>query len=317
MKTSFKIAWVDDNLSDDQMEIAKRLLGNRLRRKNSFSLEVGDIYSLSEGGVFDDILVEIVNEVDSSNSIDLAMIDYELGQVKDAKGEVLTGPQIAKRFRDSLPTLDIVFYSGKKSPSELRDIMAEENVDCVSCIDRKTIADDTFAVIEKILHRSYKISTLRGLILNSVCQIDHMIEEILSHFANVDDTNEAIVRNRAIELIDKNANPQRLRALRRRSVPDLLKDKNMMSGKLFTLLFENRGSLKLASAQLSILGAYKNEILKLRTSAAHSKETVCPKSSQAMLKFQSYEYRQEDINNICKTLVKHESNIRSILQGFV
>ena len=124
MKTKFKIAWIDDNFADDQMKINHETLARKLKRKNSFSVKVDDIYARSENGAFDDILSEIVNEVDSSNSIDLAMVDYELGNITDAEGKQLTGPEIAKRFRDSLPTLDIVFYSGKKTPSELRSIMA-------------------------------------------------------------------------------------------------------------------------------------------------------------------------------------------------
>lgn len=321
MKTNFKIAWVDDNLSDDRMQSATDILGRRLKRKNSFSLEVDDVYSRSGEGKFDKILSEIASAVDSSNNVDLAMIDYELGKISDANGEQLTGPMIAKRFRDALPTLDIVFYSGKKTPSELRKIMAENNVDCVSCMDREYIANDTTAVIEKILHRSYKISTLRGLILNTVCEIDHVVIDILKeYYSNVAPADKYAFCNRVADFIVRNIrNAARKQAektaLLALDLEELLQNKKITSGSLFGYVASISGDLNLDAPSTSLFDRYSEEILELRNTAAHAKEIVCSDSGQAMLQNGGTSIKHGDIDGICVIVVAHERNFLSILQG--
>lgn len=321
MKTKFKIAWVDDNLSDDQMTINHGRLARKLKRKNSFSMEVDDIYTRSGNGIFDDILSKIVKEVDSSNSIDLAMVDYELGQITDANGELLTGPQIAKKFRDSLPTLDIIFYSGKKSPSELRNIMARENVDCVSCIDRGTLVDDATSIIEKILHRTYKISTLRGLILNTVCEIDHVIIDILkAHYSNVPPADKDAFCNKIANFIVRNIrNATRQQAektaLLALDLEELLQNKKITSGSLFGYVTDIKLDLKLDTPSTSLFDCYSDEILDLRNTAAHAKEVVCENTGQAMLQNGETSIKHSEIDEICQKIVAHERNFLCILQG--
>lgn len=321
MKTKFKIAWVDDNFSDDQMSTNRDRLARKLERKNSFSMEVDDIYTLSDEGTFDDILSEIVTEVDSSNSIDLAMVDYELGQVTDAHGELLTGPKIAKRFRDSLPTLDIIFYSGKKLPSDLRKIMAEENVDCVSCINRETLVDDATTIIEKILHRAYKISTLRGLILNSVCEIDHLMIDILNeHYSNAGAARKSVFCDRVATYIVQNIrNAGRKQtekaALLALDLEELLKNKKITSGSLFGYAKNIKSDLKLNATSTPLFDNYSEDILELRNTAAHAKEIVCDTTGQAMLQNGATSIKHGDIDGICKKIVAHEINFLSILQG--
>ena len=317
MKTSFKIAWVDDNFSDEQMQISMSRLSRKLKRKNGCTLVAEDIFSESAGGNFDDILNGLANVVDSSNSIDLALIDYELSQLNDKSGTVLTGQGIAKRFRDALPSVDIVFYSGKKNAEELRLILAEANVDCVNCVGRGRLVDDAYTVIENVINRSCKISTLRGLVLNSVCEMDNMIVDILCRYSASNTGQEDVVKTKAANLIKVRATPTQIQALKRNSVEDLLRRKQMMSGKLFSILFDIRNNLGLTQAQLNLLGTYRSEILDLRTSAAHAKETVCPTTGQAMLEFKSKRYMRGDIDGICKVIVTHENNIQSILQTLI
>lgn len=319
MKTNFNIAWVDDNFSDDQMQSAKNLLTRKLKRKNGFSLSADDIFAKSSNGNFDSILSGLVKVVDSSNSIDLVLIDYELSKITNKAGALLKGQDIAKQFRDALPSVDIIFYSGKKNPQELRMVLAENNVDCVNCLNRSRLDEDAYTVIENVINRSCKISTLRGLVLNSVCEMDNMIVSILCKFAATSVARKNGIKEKAAKLIDKRAitSATRLATLKRRTVEELLRDKNMMSGKLFSILFDFKNDLGLSRPQLDLLGKFRAEILDLRTSAAHAKETICPTTGQAMLKFKSNEYKRSDIEAICKTIVAHENNIQSILGGMI
>jgi hypothetical protein len=315
MKTNFNIAWVDDNFSDAQMQSSKDQLTRKLVRKNGFSLRADDIFGMSNSGNFEEILDGLKAVVDTSNSIDLALIDYELSEIKDEAGNLLEGKVIAKKFRDSLPTLDIIFYSGKKSAQELRAILAEMNVDCVNCIGRGPLVNDAYTVIENVINRSCRISTLRGLVLNSVCEMDNMIVETLCKFSEADAAQKEAVKDKAVRLIDKRSTYWE--NLKLKSVEDLLQDKNMMSGRLFSILDDIKTDLGLSAEQLSILGVYRVEILDLRTSAAHAKEAVCSTTEQPMLQFKAKEYKRGDIDSICKIIVKHENNIQSILEAMV
>jgi hypothetical protein len=317
VKTNFKIAWVDDNFSDEQMRGSTDRLTRQLRRKNGFALIVEDIFGESANGNFDEILGGLVSIVDFSNSIDLVVIDYELSDINDKSGKRLEGQDIAKRFRDALPSVDILFYSGKKTPDELRSILAKASVDCVNCVRRETLVDDAYTVIENVINRSCKISTLRGLVLNSVCEMDNMIVDILCKYADVDAAQNEQIKDKAARLITRTQVPSRIAALKRKSVKDLLTDKNMMSGKLLGVLEHIQNSLGLSNIQLDLVTKYRSDILDLRTSAAHSKETMCSNTSQAMLQFKSKEYRRSDIDDICKMIVIHERNIKSILDSMV
>ena len=317
MKTKFNIAWVDDNYSDEQMQSSAERLSRKVHRKNSFTLVFDDVFARAKDGKIDEILADLANTIDSSNSIDLAVIDYDLSNIVDKDGNTLTGEAIAKKFRDTLPTIDIVFYSGKQNVQNLRKILAEENVDCVNCIGRDVLVDASYQIIENVINRSCKISTLRGLVLNSVCDIDNMIVEILSKYSVKGVTEENEVKNIAINQIAKHV-PSSVKArMRTRSVEVLLQDKAMMSGKLFTVLYQIKNKMSLSSAQLLLLDKYRSDILELRTSAAHAKEGVCSTTNQSMLenKNDGSLYKKSDIDQICHTIVEHENNIRSILSG--
>jgi CheY-like chemotaxis protein len=306
MKTSFNIAWVDDNFTDPAMDLASQL-SRKIKRKNGFSLITEDVYAKVTKGDFDALLSNLTNTIDLSNSFDLILIDYELGNKT-------TGETIAHKFRAKLPSVDILFYSGKQSAEDLRQLIAKENVDGVYCVGRRNLAEDTYTVIENIINRSHKISTLRGLILNSVCEMDHMIREILCKYsaANIAQMDE--IKNKAVQLIGHRNQAQKT-TLENTPIEDLLNHKNMMSGKLFGVLEVIKSKLGLSDPQKGLLNSYRIKILDLRTTAAHAKEATCQTTGQSMLKFKDEEYKRGDIDAICKTIVSHENNIQSILDG--
>jgi hypothetical protein len=306
MKTRFNIAWVDDNFDDPEMNLVPHL-DRKLKRKNGFSLYADDVYNEVTRGDFDALLTSLASTIDLTNSLDLIVIDYQLGGGN-------TGEKVAKKFREKLPSADILFYSGKVNAEELRRLIASENVDGVNCVGRQDLVEGTYSVIENVINRSHKISTLRGLILNSVCEMDHMIIEILCKYSSDSPENDKEIKRKAVKLIAPKRQELQGR-LERKPVEELLKDKNMMSGKLFSIFEMIKRKLGLSPQQLSLLGVYRPAILDLRTSAAHAKEATCETSGQSMLKFNEVEYKRRDIDGICKTIVSHENNIQSILGG--
>lgn len=307
MKTSFNIAWVDDNFNDPNMNL-DRQLSRKLIRKNGFSLVADDVYAKVTSDNIDLVLDHLANTIDLSNSYDLILIDYELGNNT-------TGEKIANKFRAKLPSTDILFYSGKQNAEDLRQLIADENVDGVNCVGRRDLVDGTYTVIENIINRSHKISTLRGLILNSVCEMDHMIIEIICKYGITGTTETNLVKNKAIELINPRATAAQKANLVLRSIEDLLSHKNMMSGKLFSILELIKDNIELSNEQQSLLATYRIDILDLRTTAAHAKEATCQATGQSMLKFKNVEYKRCDIDNICKKIVEHENSIKSILDN--
>lgn len=308
MKTSFNIAWVDDNFSDPSMDLVSRLK-RKIKRKNGFSLNAIDVYAEVTKGDFDGLLAKLAAEIDLSNSFDLILIDYELGNQ-------VTGEKIAHKFRAKLPSLDIVFYSGKNDADSLRQLIANENVDGVNCVGRKDLVAGTYGVIENVINRSHKISTLRGLILNSVCEMDHMIREVLCKYyiGEEDEVKKAKIKNEVVRVIGSRNGIDKTR-LENMSFENNLDHKNMMSGRLFSVFEFIKVELGLSRQQLELLGLYRSQILDLRTSAAHAKEAVCKTTGHSMLKFKNNEYKRSDIDDICKKIVNHENNIQSILVG--
>ncbi|MFT6836264.1 MAG: hypothetical protein ACJA0H_002313 [Francisellaceae bacterium] len=307
MKTSFNIAWVDDNFNDPEMDLVNQLR-RKLHRKNGFSLVVDDVYAEITKGDFNGLLYKLAATIDLSNSVDLILIDYELG-------DKTTGENIANKFRAKLPSVDILFYSGKLAAENLRQLIAKENVDGINCVGRNNLAEGAYAIIENVINRSHKISTLRGLILNSVCEMDHTIREILCKYSSVNTVQMTEIKNKAVDQIDSKASSTKKMQMKTQSVEELLNNKSMMSGRLFTVLEEIKSSLMLSSGQLNLLNVYRTKILDLRTTAAHAKEATCQTTGQSMLKFKNVTYKRCDIDHICKSIVDHENNIQSILDG--
>ncbi|MGK0272831.1 MAG: hypothetical protein ACI88H_003507 [Cocleimonas sp.] len=306
MKTSFNIAWVDDNFNDPEMGLVNQLR-RKLHRKNGFSLVVDDVYAEITKGDFNGLLSKLAATIDLSNSVDLILIDYELG-------DKTTGENIANKFRAKLPSVDILFYSGKLAAENLRQLIAKENVDGINCVGRNNLAEGAYAIIENVINRSHKISTLRGLILNSVCEMDHMIREILCKYSSVNTANMAEIKDKAVQLI-RYKTPAEKTNLENTPIQDLLNHKKMMSGTLFIIFKKIINKLNLTGQQLTFLNSYQSKIIDLRTTAAHAKEATCQTSGQSMLKFKNVEYKRNDIDVICKTIVDHENNIQSILDG--
>jgi hypothetical protein len=318
VKTNFNIAWVDDNFSDAQMQSSTAQLSRKLLRKNSFNLKTRDVYATAVNGDFDALLADLASKVDLSNSVDLVAVDFELGDIVDNVGKKLTGDVIAKRFRDALPTVDIVFYSGKKNADELRLMLAKANVDCVNCIGRGALVNDTFMIIENVIERSCKISTLRGLILNSVCEMDDMIVDILfSHYSSTTVAIRDSFINKVVNFAEPRASLAEKNILKRSGIKSILSHRRIMSGSLFIYLKDIKNNMGLPAAQVRMLDDYRVDILDLRTSAAHAKEGVCVQTGQSMLENDNTgaQYKKSDIGDICKKIVAHENNIKSILSG--
>lgn len=306
MKTSFNIAWVDDNFNDPSMDLESQL-SRKIKRKNGFALVAKDVYADVTKGDFDALLSNLADTIDLSNSFDLILIDYELGNDT-------TGEKIANKFRAKLPSVDILFYSGKQNAENLRQLIAAENVDGVNCVGRRDLAEGTYTVIENIINRSHKISTLRGLILNSVCEIDHMMVDILCKYTHSGTEQEQEIKDETIQLIGPR-NPTAKARLQSEEIVVLLRHKKIMSRKLFGILDKVKSKLNLSSEQLTLLDCYQTDIIDLRNIAAHAKEATCESTGQSMLKFNEVEYKRNDIDDICKTIVSHENNIQSILGG--
>ena len=224
MKTSFNIAWVDDNFNDPEMDLASQL-GRKIKRKNEFSLVTTDVYTDVTKGNFDVLLSNLAVTIDLSNSFDLILIDYELGNN-------ITGEKIAHKFRAKLPSVDILFYSGKKSAEDLRQFIANENVDGIYCVGRTNLVEGTYTVIENIINRSHKISTLRGLILNSVCEMDHMIREILCKYSTANAAQMDEIKNKATVLVTPKSSQAQKTQMKMQSVEELTKHKQMINGNL-------------------------------------------------------------------------------------
>jgi len=145
--------------------------------------------------------------------------------------------------------------------------------------------------------------------------MDHTIREILCKYSSATTAQMDMVKDKIINRLDKRASQPTKNQMKTQSVEELLNNSKMMSGKLFGALEDIKGNLSLSTQQQSLLSSYRSKILDLRTTAAHAKEATCQTTGQSMLKFKNVEYKRRDIDDICKTIVSHENNIQSILEG--
>ena len=142
--------------------------------------------------------------------------------------------------------------------------------------------------------------------------MDHIIRTIICSYSATDANKETQIKTEAIRLIAPRRQHERL-ALQNQSASELLENKTMMSGRLFGLLDMIKGNLILNQEQLSTLSTYRRDILDLRTTASHAVEATCQTTKQSMLTFKEVNYKRGDIDNICKKIVSHEKNMKSIL----
>lgn len=163
MKLKFGILWIDDNQSDEEVQI----LENRL---SEFGF-VSDIEFL-EGWDLNKIK-ELAEENHKYFRFDLILLDYKLG-------DNIYGNEVAPSIRNLFPNTTILFYSSWcNNENELRLKIADQKVDGVYCSRRIDLMAKASSLIEQTAQSLNRLSGMRGFALTVVADCDELIKNTI------------------------------------------------------------------------------------------------------------------------------------------
>lgn len=157
MRLDFNILWVEDQPT--QVKSQRESIERKMRNEG-FKLQTEFVSSVEEAenhlgdGVFRD-------------HVDLVLMDYELaGSANGGDGlEVV---------REKCPFKDIVFYSAKV-PTELKKIVAENEISGVFCTHRNDLTDTVLGVFGVLVKKVLDIDHSRGIVMGATSEIDDFI----------------------------------------------------------------------------------------------------------------------------------------------
>lgn len=160
MRLDFKALWIDDQ--PRHVESFADAIRRRLRDLG-FELKVQSVEALDK---IDDAIGDHIHD----DGIDLVLVDYDLGQ-GGAGGE-----KALAQIRERLPHKEVIFYSADDR-ERLRKIAFDAKIDGLNFSTRLSLADDTYSVIERMLHKIMDIDHMRGVVMSATSDIDFLVEK--------------------------------------------------------------------------------------------------------------------------------------------
>lgn len=180
MRLDFNILWVEDqpNQVNSQRESIERKM-----RSEGFKLQTEFVSSVEEAGSH-------LGDSVFRDHVDLVLMDYELAGAANG-GEGL------EIVRESCPFKDIVFYSAKV-PTELKKIVADNEISGVFCTHRNDLPDTVLGVFGVLVKKVLDIDHSRGIVMGATSEIDDFIvRAIEAVYSRCDDAT----RTRMLEII--------------------------------------------------------------------------------------------------------------------
>ena len=180
MRLDFNILWVEDqpNQVESQREsIERKMRGEGFKLQTKFASSVEDAEIHLGDSVFRD-------------HVDLVLMDYELAGDSNG-GEGL------EVVRERCPFKDIVFYSAKV-PTELKKIVADNEISGVFCTHRNDLPDTVLGVFGVLVKKVLDIDHSRGIVMGATSEIDDFIVRAIEAIVSEGD---AATKTRALEII--------------------------------------------------------------------------------------------------------------------
>jgi CheY-like chemotaxis protein len=302
MDMTYRILWIDDNVSD--LDGSKKLLETRLAQR-SLSLRIDFDDSIKQT----DDINKLNSRLRSDNPYDLIMVDYDLGSD-------VGGVSVLKRLRNIIHG-HLVLYSSTPLP-ELRKQVYENTLDGVFCLTRTSLRTQLFPIIESSLEKFKMPVVVRGLVVGAVGEIDDYINQIgASIIGNLGDAerdeilnaakdNEAIYLN---QLLDDMENKYSI------PISKLIKKMNLHQKKiLLEPLFTKIGCQSSLSC-LDSIHDYMSDINPFRIDLAHSK-TIMVSGVPRLSKKDGGSYTSKEISVLMTRLSQIKSNLEDAKDHF-
>lgn len=168
MNLDFGILWIEDSFSTAEEESLKRRV-----------LDAGFIARISviPNG---ETIEALAREHHLYHRYDIILLDYRL---KDERGD-----ELAPKIRQLFPSTTILFYSGSVQESELRSLIARNEVEGVYCCrrDDQRFIRRTGELIDQTARALDRLSGMRGLAMRVVAECDEIMKKTMASMCGHD-----------------------------------------------------------------------------------------------------------------------------------
>ena len=190
MDMIYKILWIDD--TEDYVESAKELVIEAIEKHYMDA----DIECYSD---YDEFKNERLKDFDATSFdlYDLILMDFALSGT--------TGDNVIREIRSKEIYTDIIFYSSDFGKME-SDLEGSRQLDGVFLAKREDLLTIISRVVQKNLKREYRISNIRGLIMDSTSEFDYICQSAtIALFEKLDAKQKDIVVRKAEEYVKEAA----------------------------------------------------------------------------------------------------------------
>lgn len=263
-----------------------------------------------------DNIDELISTLAKNKNFDMIFMDWNLGISPD------DGATLSHKLRTYKINTDIIFYSSKSS-RELRQLMFDNNVDGVFCINRSDLAEDSFGIIENKITRILDINHMRGIVMESVGSLDHHLNEIIEivYIKSETSTQLKIIDKIKTLINDQSRNStQKLDDLfngKTLSLKNALQSYHFSSYLKFRCLvsiLKHKKDDPILGKSLNVLSKYNDNVISPRNALAHAISQV-DASGHFVLATHNKIYDQAELCEVRKNLLLHRANLKYLNQN--
>lgn len=261
----YKILWIDD--AEDYVDSTKELVVQAIQNR----FMDADIESYSD---YDEFKSEKLENFDATSFdfYDLILMDFALSGT--------TGDAVIRELRSKEIYTDIVFYSSDKENME-SSLKNSDQLNGVFLADRANLLEIIGRVVQKNLKREYRISNIRGLIMDSTSEFDYICQSTtIALFEKLSSEQQDVIVRKAKEYVESAASKsgQNFEGLNKKvgksfiknaiqSVEYVMDNKDRYALMGLIVKFFDDGPI----AQEDFSQKYSDELIKPRNKLAHAK----------------------------------------------
>lgn len=265
MDMTYKILWIDD--AEDYVDSTKELVVQAIQNR----FMDADIESYSD---YDEFKSEKLENFDATSFdfYDLILMDFVLSGT--------TGDAVIRELRSKEIYTDIVFYSSDKENME-SSLKNSDQLNGVFLADRANLLEIIGRVVQKNLKREYRISNIRGLIMDSTSEFDYICQSTtIALFEKLSSEQQDVIVRKAKEYVESAASKsgQNFEGLNKKvgksfiknaiqSVEYVMDNKDRYALMGLIVKFFDDGPI----AQEDFSQKYSDELIKPRNKLAHAK----------------------------------------------
>ena len=187
---TYKILLIDD--AEDYVDSTKELVVQAIQNR----FMDADIESYSD---YDEFKSEKLENFDATSFdfYDLILMDFALSGT--------TGDAVIRELRSKEIYTDIVFYSSDKENME-SSLKNSDQLNGVFLADRANLLEIIGRVVQKNLKREYRISNIRGLIMDSTSEFDYICQSTtIALFEKLSSEQQDVIVRKAKEYVESAA----------------------------------------------------------------------------------------------------------------